>query len=116
MYEYKCLEVLSVYDGDTCTLLLDLGFGIHSVQTIRLYGIDTPELRGETIVEGRKAKIFLVEKLKSSDSIIVKTYQDKTEKYGRLLGEIFIEDEETSVNQMLIQEGYAKDYFGGTKV
>lgn len=111
MYEYKVLEIIKVYDGDTCTLRLDCGFGVSVVQTIRLYGINAPELKGDSHDSGLKSRNFLMEKLKSADSITIKTIKDKTEKFGRLLGIIFIdEDFSKSVNESLIEEGLAVEY------
>jgi micrococcal nuclease len=104
-YTYKA-KIISVYDGDTITALVDLGFRINFEIKIRLLGIDTPELRGASRPEGLIAK-KRVEELILGKEIILKTQRDKQEKYGRWLGEIYIPGEELSVNQRLVNEGLA---------
>jgi len=108
MYEYKA-KIISVYDGDTCTALVDLGFNINLEIKIRLFGIDTPELRGEDRDNGIKSRDRL--------NVTIKTYKDRTEKYGRWLASIYIDVPETiigdiqySVNDILVKEGLAIPY------
>jgi micrococcal nuclease len=115
MYEYKILEVVKIYDGDTITVILDLGFGISKKEVIRLYGIDTPELRGEQRPEGLVSRARLVELIKDAEGLTIKTYKDKKGKYGRMLGNIMATNYEESLNQILVNEGLATDYFGGKK-
>ena len=104
-------EVLKVHDGDTITCNVDLGFRINSVMTFRLKGIDTPELVGVNKLKAIAARDFLKSKLKKP--IIIKTYKDQKEKYGRYLCEIFIG--KLNINQLMIAEGYAVAYNGGKK-
>lgn len=107
MYTYSAL-VTDVYDGDTITVDIDLGFGIKITnQKIRLVGINAPELKGKTKAEGLKSKNKLTE-LVLNKQIKIETIKDKTEKYGRLLGKIWVED--TFVNNLLVTEGYAVPY------
>jgi micrococcal nuclease len=107
MYEYKAL-VTKVYDGDTITVDFDLGFGIMlKKQTIRLFGIDTPEVRGTEKADGIISRDALRQRILGKQ-VIIKTSKDKKGKYGRWLGEVFVEDE--NINQWLISEGYAKEY------
>jgi len=109
LYHYRA-RVVSVYDGDTITVNIDLGFGVtmHK-QKIRLLGIDTPELRGseEEKTKGRAARDYLRD-LIDGRHIMLKTKKDKTGKYGRLLGTIYIND--ININQMMIDHGYAVEY------
>lgn len=108
MYEYRA-KVIDVYDGDSITAIVDLGFKISFKIKIRLYGINTPEIRGKERPEGLVSKKRVQDLILNKD-VIIKTYKDKTEKYGRYLGEIFLEKEEISINQLLINEGLAKPY------
>jgi len=113
LYCYRVNKVLSVYDGDTCTLDVNLGFGISFVIKVRLANINTPELRGgtdETKAAGYRARNRLRDILiDTSDPIFIKTTRDKTGKYGRYIGEIFVGNSDVSVNQMLVNEGLAEN-------
>jgi micrococcal nuclease len=115
MYEYKILEVVKVYDGDTITVILDLGFGISKKEVIRLYGINTPELRGVERPQGLVSRARLLELINNAKNLRIKTHKDKKGKYGRMLGEIFADDYSTSLNHLLISEGLAEEYYGGKK-
>ena len=107
MYEYKA-TVTKVYDGDTITVDFDLGFGILiRKQKIRLYGINTPEVRGPEKPEGIISRDALRERILGK-VVTIKTFRDKKGKYGRWLGEVFMEEE--NINQWLLTEGYAKEY------
>ena len=109
MYEYKA-KIIDVYDGDTVTANVELGFNVSMEIKIRLYGIDTPEIRGEEKELGLKSKARL-ESLILDKTVIIKTYKDKKEKFGRWLAEIYENKEsEKSVNQILLSEGLAKSY------
>lgn len=126
-YIYRIKSVLKVVDGDTIDAAIDLGFDISLTKRIRLAGVDTPESRTTDANEkklGLEVKEWLKKKLEDQTDIIVKTeLPDSTEKYGRILGHLFIGDNEVSavnkkksVNQMMIDEGFAWTYSGGTKV
>ena len=105
LYYYKA-NVIKVYDGDTITVDIDLGVGIWlRKQSIRLYGIDAPEVRGSEKIEGKKSRDWLREKILGKE-IILKTIKDKTGKYGRLLGEIWFENE--NINDLLVEVGMAE--------
>ena len=111
MYEYRAM-VTGVYDGDTITVDVDLGFGIWTKkQKIRLYGIDTPELRGEERYKGLISR-DIVRKWILGKEITLRTIKDKKGKYGRWLGIILIESEEgiLNINEMLVEKGYAEEY------
>lgn len=82
---------------------------------LRLYGIDTPELRGSESEKqaGRAARDYLRSLIDGKD-VIIKTYRDRRGKYGRYLAEIFIQDEENkwiNINQNLVAEGFAEERF-----
>ena len=107
MYEYRAL-VRKVYDGDTITVDIDLGFDVVlRNQKIRLARINTPEVRGKERAQGLISRDALRERI-GSKWIIIKTAQDKKGKYGRWLGEIILDN--ININDWLLSEGYAKEY------
>jgi len=107
MYEYRAY-VRKVYDGDTITVDIDLGFDVVlRSQKIRLSGINTPEVRGAQREAGLKSRDALRDKI-SNRWVIVKTKQDKKGKYGRWLGEIWFDD--ACINDWLLSEGLAEKY------
>jgi len=112
MYEYKVKKVHDVYDGDTCTLDIDLGLRtMRYKEKVRLYKINTPELRGvdeEEKQRGLEARDWLRDRLDDADEIIIKTYKDKEGMYGRLLGELFADG--VNLNQEMIINGLAEPY------
>lgn len=110
LYWYKIKNIVKVYDGDTITVDIDLGMGITRREVIRFYGINTPEIRGESREQGLISRDWLSEKLLNASQVYVKTYLDKSGKYGRLLGELYINSEEVSLNEQLVQEGLAVYY------
>jgi micrococcal nuclease len=106
-YTYKAI-VLDVYDGDTCTVDIDLGFGIWmKKQKLRLYGINTPELTGEQKQDGIKTRDYLASLIMGKE-VIIETQKDKAEKYGRWLATIWLDG--VNLNKKLIEEGYAREY------
>ena len=113
MYEYKAY-VRAVYDGDTITVDVDLGFGVTMTrQKIRLKGIDTPELRGgtsETKAAAKKSR-DRVRGLILGRPVTVKTFKDRKGKFGRWIGEVYLSTGEC-VNELLVEEGLAirKEY------
>jgi micrococcal nuclease len=119
MYEYSVKKVLKVVDGDTIDVDIDLGFNVSYTQRVRLAGIDTPESRTKDLKEkalGLEVKDYLSKRLKDAKVIVIKTeLPDSTEKYGRILGWIYVDGEKISVNENMIKEGYAWTYDGGTK-
>ena len=107
IYYYKA-KIVKVYDGDTVTADIHLGFHIHlENQVLRLAKIDTPELRGEERESGLKSRDYL-SSLILNKYVIIKTNKDTTGKYGRWLVEIYLDD--MNVNDILLQEGYAKPW------
>jgi micrococcal nuclease len=120
MYEYYVRKVENVVDGDTIDVLIDLGFDIMFKSRVRLAGIDTPESRTRDLAEkalGLESKEYLKKALKDAKSIIIKTEKmNSSEKYGRILGWLYINGDTVSVNDMMINDGYAWGYLGDTKV
>ncbi len=107
MYEYRAF-VRKVYDADTITVDIDLGFGIiFKGQKVRLLGINAPEVRGEQKKQGLISRDALREKI-ANKWVIIKTKKDKKGKFGRLLAEVFLEDE--CINDWLLRESYASEY------
>ena len=118
LYIYKAY-VTDVYDGDTITCIIDCGFNLGIQKTkIRLYGINTPELRGED----RDIGLFVRDELRKKilhKHVFLKTIKDKTGKYGRFLGKIYVEKENTNnketdyylcINEWLLENDYAVIY------
>jgi micrococcal nuclease len=120
MYEYYVKKVENVVDGDTIDVLIDLGFDIIFASRVRLAGIDTPESRTKDLAEkalGLEAKEYLKKHLKDAKSVIIKTEKmDSSEKYGRILGWVYVDGNTISLNDMMINDGYAWGYLGDTKV
>jgi micrococcal nuclease len=120
MYEYYVRKVENVVDGDTIDVLIDLGFDILFQSRVRLAGIDTPESRTKDLAEkalGLEAKEYLKKHIKDAKTVIIKTEKmDSSEKYGRILGWVYINGETISLNDMMINDGYAWGYLGDTKV
>lgn len=113
LYNYRA-TVVSVYDGDTITVDVDLGFRLKSERMkLRLYGIDTPEMRGAEKAQGTVVRDWLREQILNKQ-IVMKTYRDSTGKYGRYLATIYIEDETTgelrNLNDELLQQPGVKPY------
>ena len=120
MYEYHVKKVTNVVDGDTIDVEIDLGFDISFSSRVRLAGIDTPESRTKDKAEkalGLEAKEYVKSKIKDAKDIVIKTEKmDSSEKYGRILGWLFLDGSKVSVNEQMIADGYAWGYLGDTKV
>ena len=118
-YIYRIKQITKVVDGDTIDADIDLGFDISLTKRIRLAGVDTPESRTADANEkkyGLQSKEWLKYKVENAKDILIKTeLPDSTEKYGRIIGHLFINDQETSLNDQMVVEGYAWTYDGGTK-
>jgi len=120
MYEYYVRKVENIVDGDTIDVLIDLGFDILFQSRVRLAGIDTPESRTKDLKEkalGLESKEYLKKHLKDAKYVVIKTEKmDSSEKYGRILGWVYINGDTVSLNDMMINDGYAWGYLGDTKV
>ena len=120
MYEYRVKKIVGVVDGDTIDVDIDLGFNVSFSQRVRLAGIDTPESRTKDKFEkslGLEAKEYVKSKLKDAKDVIIKTeLPDSSEKYGRILGWVYVDGATKSINEAMIEDGYAWSYMGETKV
>jgi len=120
MYEYYVRKVENVVDGDTIDVLIDLGFDILFQSRVRLAGIDTPESRTKDLKEkalGLESKEYLKKHLKDAKSVVIKTEKmNSSEKFGRILGWLYVNGDTESVNDKMINDGYAWGYMGDTKV
>lgn len=124
-------EVIRVVDGDTIIANVDVGFDMWKRCNIRLYGINTPETRTRDLDEkeqGLLAKQRLIDLLEANDNKFVLESKG-LDKYGRSLGVIWTgyhwvetyadtsgeRPVEISLNDLLVEEGLAVEYFGGKR-
>ena len=122
-YNFRVTEITKVLDGDTIDVLIDLGFDLFKKERVRIAGVDTPEKRTRDLEEkalGIDATNWLKEKLESTlagdDELTIRTeLVGGVGKYGRLLGWLYVGESELSLNELMITEGYAWPYDGGTK-
>lgn len=111
-------KVVSIYDGDTCQCVFIFNGRFTRVK-VRLYGIDTPEMRiAEQKEKALQAKSFLEKTLEHNGYLIFMDCM-KFDKYGRLLANLYLSKEDfkqkESINDLMIKNGHAYSYFGGTK-
>ena len=123
-YNFRVVEINRVLDGDTIDVTIDLGFDLYKKERVRVAGVDTPEKRTRDLEEkelGIEATNWLKEKLDGAisgeDDLVIRTeLVGGVGKYGRLLGWLYIGgDASSSLNEQMIEEGYAWAYDGGTK-
>jgi endonuclease YncB( thermonuclease family) len=122
-YNFRVTKINRVVDGDTIDVTIDLGFDLYKKERVRVAGVDTPEKRTRDKEEkelGLDATAWLKEKLdgalRGNDELVIRTeLVGGVGKYGRLLGWLYIGDDELSLNELMIEEGYAWAYDGGTK-
>jgi micrococcal nuclease len=122
-YNFRVVEINRVLDGDTIDVTIDLGFDLFKKERVRVAGVDTPEKRTRDLEEkalGIDATNWLKEKLEGAlagdDDLVIRTeLVGGVGKYGRLLGWLYIGDADVSLNEAMIEEGYAWAYDGGTK-
>ena len=124
MYQYRA-QVKSVIDADTIDVLIDLGFGVHTMQRLRLYGIDAPEMKTEA---GKIAKEYVKSVLLGADAsmfVYVRTFKDRKDKYGRKLAVVYwcesamaVDHNESKVDFMyeslnfkIVQNGHAVERY-----
>jgi micrococcal nuclease len=112
-------KVVRVVDGDTIDAMIDVGFDIHHKARIRLLGINTPETRTKDLKEkeaGLAAKAYAHDWLDGLDNIYIQTHKDKSGKFGRILADIYSDENRTAcLNSDLIEGGHATAYFGGKR-
>jgi len=109
LYTYRA-HVSKVYDGDTITVTIELGFNAAlKGEKLRLFGINAPEVRGDSKPEGIKSRDWLRNRILNKD-IVIKTIKDKKGKYGRYLAVIYLGD--VNINDELVSNGFAvyRDY------
>ena len=122
-YNFRVTKINRVVDGDTIDVTIDLGFDLYKKERVRIAGVDTPEKRTRDKEEkalGLDATAWMKEKLegaiKGDDELTIRTeLKGGVGKYGRLLGWLYVGDNDFSLNQQMITEGYAWEYDGGTK-
>ena len=122
-YNFRVTKIDKVLDGDTIDVTIDLGFDLYKKERVRVAGVDTPEKRTRDLEEkalGIDAtnwlKAKLTETIKGDEELIIRTeLKGGVGKYGRLLGWLYIGDAAISLNEQMIEEGYAWEYDGGTK-
>ena len=122
-YNFRVTKINRVVDGDTIDVTIDLGFDLYKKERVRIAGVDTPEKRTRDKEEkalGLDATAWMKEKLegaiKGDNELTIRTeLKGGVGKYGRLLGWLYIGDDEFSLNEQMITEGYAWAYDGGTK-
>ena len=122
-YNFRVVEINRVLDGDTIDVTIDLGFDLFKKERVRVAGVDTPEKRTRDLEEkalGIDATNWLKEKLEGAlagdDDLVIRTeLVGGVGKYGRLLGWLYLGDAALSLNEAMIEEGYAWAYDDGTK-
>ena len=122
-YNFRVTKINKVVDGDTIDVTIDLGFDLLKKERVRIAGVDTPEKRTRDKEEkalGLDATAWMKEKLegaiKGDDELTIRTeLKGGVGKYGRLLGWLYVGDDDFSLNEQMITEGYAWEYDGGTK-
>ena len=122
-YNFRVTEINKVLDGDTIDVTIDLGFDLFKKERVRIAGVDTPEKRTRNLEEkalGLDATEWLKDKLEGAingdDDLVIRTELDGgVGKYGRLLGWCYIGEATVSLNEQMIDQGYAWAYDGGTK-
>mgnify|MGYP006407917593 FL=1 len=122
-YNFRVVDVVRIVDGDTLDVVFDLGFDILKRERIRVAGIDTPEKRTRDLEEkalGIEATEWMQSRLqgvsRGDATLVIRTEKDRSAgKYGRLLGWLYLDDDTVSLNEKIIEEGYAWEYEGGKK-
>ena len=122
-YNFRVTEINRVLDGDTIDVTIDLGFDLFKKERVRVAGVDTPEKRTRDLEEkalGIDATNWLKKKLEDAiagdEELTIRTeLVGGVGKYGRLLGWLYIGEDLISLNELMIDEGYAWGYDGGTK-
>ncbi len=123
-YNFRVVSIDKVLDGDTIDVTIDLGFDLYKKERVRIAGVDTPEKRTRDLEEkalGIDATNWMKGTLTDTVENSVNELTIRTElkggvgKYGRLLGWLYVGDSDLSLNEQMIEEGYAWEYDGGTK-
>lgn len=112
-YVYPVASVLSVYDGDTITCTVDLGFNTLRKISVRVSGVDAPEVTGSSKVAGLAVRDYVRYKLGKASKITLESKE--LDKYGRSLGIIHLGDG-TTINELLLKHNMALPYNGESRV
>jgi len=111
MYQYKIKKFNRIIDGDTVDVDIDLGFSITISHRVRLKDIDAAETRTKDLeekAEGIKARLWLEKELSREGEWIIDTY--KEDKYGRILGTLYLVGDSVTVNERMLNESIARPY------
>ena len=122
-YNFRVVSVDKVVDGDTIDVSIDLGFDLIKKESVRIAGVDTPEKRTRDLEQkalGLDATYWMQKNLQDTldgdEELTIRTeLKGGMGKYGRLLGWLYVGDDDVSLNEKMITEGYAWEYDGGTK-
>ena len=122
-YNFRVVKIDKVLDGDTIDVTIDLGFDLYKKERVRIAGVDTPEKRTRDLEEkalGLDATYWMKKQLEDTiagdEELTIRTeLKGGVGKYGRLLGWLYVGDNDFSLNEQMITEGYAWEYDGGTK-
>lgn len=120
LYFYRAV-VRSVYDGDTLRVDIDMGLGLWNRGQdgkgviLRLYGCNAPELKGASSEQGKRSADFLKHLLPEGTAVLIRTFRDEKDVYGRYLANVFLQGQPSSVNDRLVKEGYAEEKYYGNK-
>lgn len=110
LYKYNA-TLVKIVDGDTIDVKIDLGFHIYIVERLRFRGIDTPEMNSTDPLErenATKAKNRVIELFTGVDVFQISTF--KSDKFGRYLADIYLPNQNNTLNQILLNEGLATEY------
>jgi micrococcal nuclease len=111
MYQYRIKKIKRVIDGDTVDLDIDLGFGITLSHRVRLKDINAAETKTKDLeekAEGIKARLWLEKELSKPGEWVIET--TKEDKYGRMLGTLYLVGEPVTVNEKMLNEGIVKPF------
>ena len=111
MYQYKIKRIKRIIDGDTIDIDIDLGFNLTISHRVRLKGIDAAETRTKDLeekAEGIRARLWLEKELARQGEWIIETH--KEDKYGRILGTLYLVGDSVTVNEKMLTEGIVKPY------
>lgn len=116
---FYAAKVVRVVDGDTIDAMIDVGFDIHHKARLRLLGINTPETRTKDLAEkaaGKAATAYAIDWLDGLDTIYIQTHKDKSGKFGRILADIYSDENKSAcLNEDLVDGGHATVYHGGKR-
>ena len=113
MYHYKIKKIERIVDGDTLDVSIDLGFGVTLSHRVRLKDVDAAEIRTKDLTEkaeGLAAKVWIEKELSREGEWVIET--TKEDKYGRILGTLYLVGDPVTLNERMLNEGIAKPYLG----